>query len=373
MLFLLLIPALYVFLTFRWMLGFNTIANKKQPVQPHQINNFFSIVIAVRNEQANMERLLHSLTELNYKKADFEIIIVDDHSTDGTATLATQLLNIYNLNGTVISLQNSKGKKSAIAEGIKISKAEVIITTDADCVFNPDWLKGINNEFNLSKPDMLILPVVIQGKGVLSKMQQTESLGLAALTFGSLAIGKPLMCNGANLVFKKETYLQINNAEMRSDIASGDDTFFMLSLFAKNNQIIQALASDKVTVMSDAQSGLSELINQRVRWASKLKYYKQHYIIITGLFLTLFSILQYAAILGVIFLSLNQLWLVSAITIAVKWICDFIFIQNAKSKLNQKFYPGAFVLMQLLFPIYTFVVGVLSLSDHYQWKGRSYQ
>ena len=59
-----------------------------------------------------MERLLHSLTELNYKKADFEIIIVDDHSTDGTATLATQLLNIYNLNGTVISLQNSKGKKS---------------------------------------------------------------------------------------------------------------------------------------------------------------------------------------------------------------------------------------------------------------------
>ncbi|HRH83032.1 MAG TPA: hypothetical protein PK210_02235, partial [Bacteroidia bacterium] len=81
----------------------------------------------------------------------------------------------------------------------------------------------------------------------------------------------------------------------------------------------------------------------------------------------------YAAIPGVIFLPLNQLWLVSAITIAVKWICDFIFIQNAKSKLNQKFYPGAFVLMQLLFPIYTFVVGVLSLSDHYQWKGRSYQ
>ena len=134
----------------------------------------FSIVIAVRNEQANMERLLHSLTELNYKKADFEIIIVDDHSTDGTATLATQLLNIYNLNGTVISLQNSKGKKSAIAEGIKISKAGVIITTDTDCVFNPDWLKGINNEFNLSEPDMLILPVVFQGKSVLSKMQQSK-------------------------------------------------------------------------------------------------------------------------------------------------------------------------------------------------------
>lgn len=373
MLFLLFIPALYSFLTFRWMIGFNGVASKQLPVNQNKFNNFFSIVIAVRNEQANIKRLLNSLAEQNYTKSNFEIIIVDDHSEDETATMATQLLDLLKLNGTVISLQNSKGKKSAIAEGIKISKAEVIITTDADCVFNPDWLKGINNEFNLSKPDMLILPVVIQGKGVLSKMQQTESLGLAALTFGSLAIGKPLMCNGANLVFKKEAYLQINNAEMRSDLASGDDTFFMLSLFAKNNQIIQALASDKVTVMSDAQSGLSELINQRVRWASKLKYYKQHYIIITGLFLTLFSILQYAAILGVIFLSLNQLWLVSAITIAVKWICDFIFIQNAKSKLNQKFYPVAFVLMQLLFPIYTFVVGVLSLSDHYQWKGRSYQ
>ncbi|HRB26332.1 MAG TPA: glycosyltransferase, partial [Bacteroidia bacterium] len=128
MLFLLLIPALYAFLTFRWMIGFNAIADKKQTVQQYQINNFFSIVIAVRNEQANLERLLHSLAELNYKKSDFEIIIVDDHSEDGTATMATQLLDLFKLNGTVVSLQNSKGKKAAIAEGVKMCKAEVIIT-----------------------------------------------------------------------------------------------------------------------------------------------------------------------------------------------------------------------------------------------------
>lgn len=69
---------------------------------------------------------------------------------------------------------------------------------------------------------------------------------------------------------------------------------------------------------------------------------------------------------------MSPVGLVSAFTIAVKWICDFIFIQNAASKLNQKFYPGAFILMQLLYPVYTFVIGVLSLSDHYHWKGRQY-
>ena len=373
MLFLLLIPALYAFLTFRWMIGFNAIADKKQTVQQYQINNFFSIVIAVRNEQANLERLLHSLAELNYKKSDFEIIIVDDHSEDGTATMATQLLDLFKLNGTVVSLQNSKGKKAAIAEGVKMCKAEVIITTDADCIFNPDWLVTINNEFNLSKPDMMLLPVILQGKGFLSNMQQTESLGLAALTFGSLAIGKPLMCNGANLVFKKEAYLQMNNTEMRHDVASGDDTFFMLSLFAKNKQSIRALVSGKVVVTSDAQTGLSELISQRIRWASKVKHYKQGYIKTTGLFITLFSLVQYAAFLVIIlFPVMSPVGLVSAFTIAVKWICDFIFIQNAASKLNQKFYPGAFILMQLLYPVYTFVIGVLSLSDHYHWKGRQY-
>ena len=283
------------------------------------------------------------------------------------------MLDLLKLNGAVFSLQNSNGKKAAIAEGVKASKAEVIITTDADCVFNHDWLLTINNEFNFSKPDMLILPVVLQGKGKLSKIQQTESLGLAALTLGSLAIGKPLMCNGANLVFKKNAYLQINNAELRHDVPSGDDTFFMLSLFAKNKQSIQALASDKVVVTSDALSGLSALINQRIRWASKVKHYKQQYIKTTGLFVAIFSVLQYAAVFGLIILpTVSQLWLVSAVTLATKWICDFIFIQNVSSKLKQKFYPGAFVLMQLFYPVYTFVVGVLSLSNHYQWKGRSY-
>lgn len=373
MLFLLLIPAMYFFLTFRWMIGFNVLANKQLPVNQNQINNFFSIVIAVRNEQANMKQLLNSLAEQNYNKSNFEIIIVDDHSEDETATTATHLLDMLKLKGTVFSLQNSNGKKAAIAEGIKVSKAVIIITTDADCIFNPEWLVTINNEFNFSKPDMLILPVVLQGKGSLSKIQQTESLGLAALTLGSLAIGKPLMCNGANLVFKKEAYLQMNNTEMRHDVPSGDDTFFMLSLFAKNKQSIQALASDKVVVASDALSGLSALINQRIRWASKVKHYKQQYIKTTGLFVTIFSVLQYAAIFGLIFLpAMSQLWLVSAVTLATKWICDFIFIQNVSAKLKQKFYPGAFMLMQLIYPIYTFVVGVLSLSNHYQWKGRSY-
>ncbi len=373
MLFLLFIPALYSFLTFRWMIGFNGVASKQLPVNQNKFNNFFSIVIAVRNEQANIKRLLNSLAEQNYNKSNFEVIIVDDHSEDETATMATQLLDMLKLNGAVFSLQNSNGKKAAIAEGIKASKAEIIITTDADCIFNHDWLLSINNEFNFSKPDMLILPVVLQGNGCFSKIQQTESLGLAALTLGSLAIGKPLMCNGANLVFKKNAYLHINNAELRHDVPSGDDTFFMLSLFAKNKQSIQALASDKVVVTSDALSGLSALINQRVRWASKVKHYKQRYIKTTGLFVTIFSVLQYAAIFGIVFLpTLSQLWLVSAVTLATKWICDFVFIQNVSSKLKQKFYPGAFMLMQLLYPVYTIVVGVLSLSNHYQWKGRSY-
>lgn len=373
MLFLLLIPAMYFFLTFRWMIGFNVLANKQLPVNQNQINNFFSIIIAVRNEQANIKRLLNSLAEQSYNKSNFEIIIVDDHSEDETVTTAKHLFDLLKLNGAVFSLQNSNGKKAAIAEGVKASKAEVIITTDADCVFNHDWLLTINNEFNFSKPDMLILPVVLQGKGKLSKIQQTESLGLAALTLGSLAIGKPLMCNGANLVFKKNAYLQINNAELRHDVPSGDDTFFMLSLFAKNKQSIQALASDKVVVTSDALSGLSALINQRIRWASKVKHYKQQYIKTTGLFVAIFSVLQYAAVFGLIILpTVSQLWLVSAVTLATKWICDFIFIQNVSSKLKQKFYPGAYVLMQLLYPVYTFVVGVLSLSNHYQWKGRSY-
>ena len=373
MLFLLLIPAMYFFLTFRWMIGFNVLANKQLPVNQNQINNFFSIIIAVRNEQANIKRLLNSLAEQSYNKSNFEIIIVDDHSEDETATIAKHLLDLLKLNGAVFSLQNSNGKKAAIAEGVKASKAEVIITTDADCVFNHDWLLTINNEFNFSKPDMLILPVVLQGKRKLSKIQQTESLGLAALTLGSLAIGKPLMCNGANLVFKKNAYLQINNDDLRHDVPSGDDTFFMLSLFAKNKQSIQALASHKVVVTSDALSGLSALINQRVRWASKVKQYKQRYIKTTGLFVAIFSVLQYAAVFGLIILpTVSQLWLVSAVTLATKWICDFIFIQNVSSKLKQKFYPGAFVLMQLFYPVYTFVVGVLSLSNHYQWKGRSY-
>ncbi|MDD5570913.1 MAG: glycosyltransferase, partial [Bacteroidales bacterium] len=160
-------------------------------------NTFASIIIPVRNEEENIMECLKSIIEQTYPKELFEIIVVDDNSTDSTV----EKVKAINSGIKLIELKNEKSfKKEAIQEGIKQAKGELIITTDGDCIAGELWLENIISFYEKEKPKMMILPVVYHNeKNIFEKIQSLEFLSLIGSAGASALLMNPVLCNGANL------------------------------------------------------------------------------------------------------------------------------------------------------------------------------
>jgi len=129
---------------------------------------------------------------------------------------------------------------------------------------------------------MLICPVMLESKpGFFNIFQELEFLGLQGITAGTAVAKRPVMCNGANLVFKKEAYL-VNVNNLHPEIPSGDDVFLLHSL-KKNHNNIKWLESEDAVMITAPSATLKDYINQRNRWISKAGAYSDRDTIILGL------------------------------------------------------------------------------------------
>lgn len=319
-----------------------------------------SVVVPVRNEANNLPHLLSDLLQQRYD--DFEVIVVDDHSTDNTVAV------IENLNpATIRIIKNSgNGKKSAIATGIALAQGEIIVTTDADCRVHKHWLAGVNAAFSSDKIKMVMGAVSIaESKNIFARMQQLELASLMGTSAASLQLGFPTMCNGANLAFRRQVFLDVNGYDGNLHIASGDDEFLMRKIHARYPDSLAYNPSDPVITLS--QSTPSLFFQQRLRWASKWKFNSS--IATRALAVFVFAVqiistyLLFQATLGDVFF----LWL-----FLIKVLADLFIILHFTSWLHIRFYFTIFVVVQLLYPLYVTGVGLLSLFVPYSWKGRTY-
>ncbi len=126
---------------------------------------FVSVIIAARNEETNLPNCLESAANQTYPNSKYEIIVVNDGSTDRTEAVCLNFVQRY----PYIKLINAKedpnlrGKANALAQGIDAARGEIILITDADCVVLPTWVeqtakrygKGIEliGGFTLQKAD----------------------------------------------------------------------------------------------------------------------------------------------------------------------------------------------------------------------------
>jgi glycosyltransferase involved in cell wall biosynthesis len=153
-----------------------------------------------------------------------EIIFVNDHSTDYSAVFLSQcgISNLRLLNLT----EDLKGKKAALELGVKDAKTEYIWTLDSDVEMKDFHVEKFQRFQNSLKADLVILPVRMQSKdGVLNVLQTLEWRYLQFLTWSTARLKRPMMCNGANLVFKRKLFLE--NIESHRTVSSGDDMFLL--------------------------------------------------------------------------------------------------------------------------------------------------
>src|SRR5688572_12389412 len=191
--------------------------------------NSFTVIVPVRNEARSISVLLQQLQALDYP--DFEVIVVDDHSDDQTKAL----VDFFSKQDKRIRLitNEGKGKKKAITTAIGQSKGTIIVTTDGDCQVQRGWLHGINQKFQDAKTMMVFGGVSIQSHSFFSTLQALEFSSLIGSGVALWAQGKPVMCNGANLAFRKEVFQQVGGYAGNEHIASGDDEFLMRKILQR--------------------------------------------------------------------------------------------------------------------------------------------
>jgi cellulose synthase/poly-beta-1,6-N-acetylglucosamine synthase-like glycosyltransferase len=240
----------------------------------------FTVIVPVRNEKENIPSLFTDLSRQNYPQENLEIVIVDDHSEDGSLEIIQQILEEKRYPGVkLLQLKDSpnkaKGKKAAITFGISHSRNDWIICTDADCQMRNSWLSSISAFIHKENPDFISAPVLFSNESsVFQRMQSIEFLSLIGIGASTISLGYPTMCNGANMAFRKSVFQEVGGYAGNEDVASGDDEFLMHKISRHNKQGVKFLKSKEAMVTTQALSSWKAFWQQRKRWVSKGSDYK---------------------------------------------------------------------------------------------------
>lgn len=328
--------------------------------------NKFSIIVPFRNEVNNLPKLLTSLSFLNYPKDLYEVILVDDESDF--------LFQVPSLKFKIQLISNNRKsnspKKDAIETAIQIANHEWIITTDADCLVEPNWLEIIDNYIQQTHKKMVVAGVGYSyKKGFLHAFQNLDFLSLQGVTIGSFGINEPFMCNGANFAYKKEFFHELNGFQGNSAIASGDDVFLLQKAIQKEKSAVGFCMHNASTIKTQSATSWQDLFFQRVRWASKSTEYHSLFgkIVAIIVFLTNLCWITTFALwcFGITSYKSFLLYLV------IKFLVDFILLAQTSIYFKSKL---SWVLLSLfLYPFFSSAVAFYSLFGSYTWKGRTFK
>jgi len=335
-----------------------------------------SVVIAVRNEEKNIKSLLDSLCLQSYPTELSEIIIVDDHSEDDT----WNLLNNYragNRRFSFIKLADHiinedsivSHKKKAIETGISHSMGTLIITTDADCLFHPDWLLTITRFYETNSAKFIAAPVkILTNRSLLSIFQTLDFLTLQGITGASVFKRIHSMCNGANLAYEKAAFNEVGGFSGIDNLPSGDDMLLMHKIYKKYPQQVFYLKHESAIVSTAPLSSWKSFFQQRIRWASKADRYDDKRIF--WVLLLVYSINLSFLALGVAAFFDTSWAFFFLLFLLAKILIEFPFVNTVAAFFRQQLLMNYFILMQPLHIVYTIIAGWLGKFGSFEWKGR---
>jgi cellulose synthase/poly-beta-1,6-N-acetylglucosamine synthase-like glycosyltransferase len=357
---------LYFFMISAFTVGFLHLKKKAktQTKIPQRNLPKISVISAFRNEADTLPALIQRLSEQNYPKSKYEIICINDHSEDESFKKAqsfsatTDNLRLFNLEAS------SEGKKAALQYGVSKASYNLICVTDADSLPGKNFLRSIGTYYHKTGAQLINLPVLMYGEGFWNKLQAAEFMSLTASAAGSAGIGFPILSNGAGMAFEKKAFNDINNKE-----ASGDDMFLLHSVKNEAGKS-EFLLSEAAVVETAATCKPKSFINQRLRWVSKFKSYKDTETVFAGILVYTCNMFLVAAFALSIF---NSDWLeLSLVLLFLKIIPDTVLEIVALSYFRKLYLLPYYLLWIPIYPLYAVVLGIAGqLTKNINWKGRN--
>ena len=361
---------IYVIIVVTFITGWNRLAEYK--TTDFNPSTKVSILVAARNEASHIGKTIKDLLAQDYPSLLFEIIVINDHSTDETGAIVTSFasdgVKLINLNED--KALNSY-KKKAIQTAIAQSTGDLIITTDADCRMGINWLNTIVSFYEAHDFKMISSPVAyFDEQNIFEKCQTLEFsylIGLGASTIGNK---KPTTCNGANLAYERKAFDEVKGFKGIDDLASGDDELLLHKMAAKYDNKIGFLKNADAIVYTRAKPTLTEFIQQRKRWASKSTRYKNKTIVFLGLAVWLFNLSIIVNAVFALGFPNSLFFQIFGVQLLAKMAIEGIFLYGVTSFFRRKKLLGLQPLISILHIIYIVYIGVAGNSGKYNWKDR---
>lgn len=324
-----------------------------------------TVIVAARNEEDKILRCIQSLNELEYPAGKLEIILVNDHSTDRTGEIITEFINDKPKFKLIVPKQEIgtlKGKTNALANAIKVAIGEIILTTDADCIMNPLWVKSIASYY---QKDVAFVGgyTTQEDRTAFEGMQAIDFLYLLTVAAGALNFGKPLAAIGNNMSFRKSAYEETGGYENIPFSITEDFNLLRAIHNLKKYKCIYPIEKETV-VISKACANFKELYWQKKRWGvggmeSDLVGY---------LTMVWGYVAKVAMILTPFYFSITNLYLcVFKITV------DYFFIKPVFNRLSLRMKLHHFIAFEIYFIIYVVILPFIVLPNRkVKWKGRTF-
>ncbi|MCB9260235.1 MAG: glycosyltransferase [Ignavibacteriales bacterium] len=232
-----------------------------------------SVIVAAKNEVNNLPNLIKSLENQKYPINKYEVIIVDDNSTDSTFKKISELIK-YKSNFSIIKVDYKKfeGKRGALQIGIEKSNYEYIVITDADCQPEKYWLKSISNKFSEKFDFIFGISPFYQKQSFLNKIICFDNLWVHILTFSFAIIGLPYSASARSFAFRNDSFNKIEGYKNTTDTLSGDDDL-LLREAVKNKMKIGIIKNPGSFVFTNAKETFEDFVQQKSRHTSTSNYY----------------------------------------------------------------------------------------------------
>lgn len=321
---------------------------KNKTVQHEQLP--VSVVICAKNEKHNLQKNLELILNQNYP--NFEVIVVNDNSTDDSLDYLIELASQYpNLQYRNIEQESRLllGKKYAITVGLRACKNEIVLLTDADTTPNSnEWIALMEKKFSKGKDIVIGFSPYQRYPGFLNKCIRYETF-MAAMQYFSYALnGLGYMGVGRNLSYRKPLFFAYNVYVKYPELISGDDDLLINEASHQSNIAIQ---TDKKSFMiSEPKKTWDEWYHQKRRHMSTGRYYKFKHRFFLGLFSTSHLLFYIAALFTALYANYPW-WLVPSIVGGRLFLQSIIYYPVMK-KLDQQDLFFIFPVMDILYLLY---------------------
>lgn len=338
---------------------------------------FVSVIVTIRNEEKRIPVLLQSLASQVYPRDRFEVLISDDYSEDSGLELVANYFHDYP--GFPVRMitpepgrDSGRGKKAALTRAILVATGEIILCTDGDTRPGPGWIASMVSPFSDERIMMALGSVFYtMSENLLQRLQEAEYLGVMGVTAGSASRGFPITANGGNMAFRRQCFHDTGGFDKHIRYGSGDDQFLMMAIRKDYGRDAICFVFDRKGVVETiAASGVREFLDQRVRWLSKSRAYREGYVIMAGI-ITFLPILWTiaAGVAGALCLSTGWMAMMAGM-ILWKTTVDFI---PARMMHRFRGHDGGlwFVFPAALFQMtYVPIAFAAAFFRPVRWKGR---